>query len=257
MAFFISENCLDKLKRSVIFFTLIETENKAVIMIEEYYPEAKPISALKKIVENELSKENLNGDNTLWATSVCSDEVNQSLHELDQYFNTFGPFIMGGISGIPFAGKTGFAAFASHIPDNGGAVIIYSPHIGFTKDGTAGQVNRGGQGNSTTCCGSLIAGLESVIKGDVLSISHDDYQQGQVKKLLIENYDRIKNADNNIVAITEIAFKQIKKELTDIVSNGLDLLGSKPLLLVGGIIINTDWDQKDLFEVRDITWFNN
>jgi len=58
------------------------------------------------------------------------------------------------------------------------------------------------------------------------------------------------------VATTEIAFKQIQRELTDIVSSSLDSLGEKPLLLIGGIIINTDWDQDDLFEVRDTSWFN-
>ncbi len=225
-------------------------------MVKEFFSDAKPIANLRQLIESELPNKNLNSSNTLWATSVCSDEVNQSLHQLDDFFKTFGPFILGGISGIPFAGKTGFKAFASHIPDEGGAVIIYGPHIGITKDGSVGKVNREGQDHSSSCCGSLVAGLNSVKSGNILNISHDDYQQGQVNKIITENFEEIKSTDSDIVATTEIAYKQIKRELTDIVAGSLDSLDGKPLLMIGGIIVNTDWDQQDLFEVRDVSWFN-
>ncbi|MDZ7807509.1 MAG: hypothetical protein U5K71_10380 [Gracilimonas sp.] len=225
-------------------------------MVKEFFSDAKPIADLRQIIETELPNGDLNSSNTLWATSVCSDEVNQSLHQLDDYFRAFGPFILGGISGIPFAGKTGFKAFASHIPDKGGAVIIYGPHIGITKDGLVGKVNREGQDHPSSCCGSLVAGLNSVKSGNLLNISHDDYQQGQVNKIITENFGDIKSTDNNIIATTEVAFNQIKRELTDIVGGSLESLDGKPLLMIGGIIINTDWDQEDQFDLRDISWFN-
>jgi len=225
-------------------------------MTQDFFSDAKPIVNLRQVIETELPKGSLDSTNTLWATSVCSDEVNQSLHQLDKYFRAFGPFILGGISGIPFAGKTGFKAFASHIPDNGGAVIIYGPHIGITKDGDLGKVNREGQDHASSCCGSLVAGLTNVKSGNVLNVTHDDYQQGQVNKVIIENFNDIENSDNDIVATTNVAFKQIKRELTDIISGSLESLDGKPLLMIGGVIINTDWDQEDLFEVRDVSWFN-
>ncbi|HKK25823.1 MAG TPA: hypothetical protein VJ941_09355, partial [Gracilimonas sp.] len=220
-------------------------------MTQDLFSDAKPIDNLRQVIETELPKGSLDSTNTLWATSVCSDEVNQSLHQLDKYFRAFGPFILGGISGIPFAGKTGFKAFASHIPDNGGAVVIYGPHIGITKDGELGKVNREGQDHTSSCCGSLVAGLTNVKSGNVLNVTHDDYQQGQVNKVIIENFDDIENSDNDIIATTNVAFKQIKRELTDIISGSLESLDGKPLLMIGGVIINTDWDQEDLFEVRD------
>jgi len=225
-------------------------------MTQDLFSDAKPIDNLRQVIETELPKGSLDSTNTLWATSVCSDEVNQSLHQLDKYFRAFGPFILGGISGIPFAGKTGFKAFASHIPDNGGAVVIYGPHIGITKDGELGKVNREGQDHTSSCCGSLVAGLTNVKSGNVLNVTHDDYQQGQVNKVIIENFNDIENSDNDIVATTNVAFKQIKRELTDIISGSLESLDGKPLLMIGGVIINTDWDQEDLFEVRDVSWFN-
>ena len=63
----------------------------------------------------------------LMATSVCSDDINVPS---TTFFNVlFGPFIMGGLGGLPFAGQTGMTAFAHHIPDEGSAFIFYGPHI--------------------------------------------------------------------------------------------------------------------------------
>lgn len=224
--------------------------------ITKVYPKAESLSSLKKTIHEELKNHHLNPADCIWGTSICSDEINNNLLSIGEEFKAPGPFFFGGISGIPFTGKTGFAAFSSHIPDDGAALILYGPHIGVTKDGTFGKVLREGQSAPSSSCGSLIAGLNNVKEGNVLNISHNDYQQGQVHKVLIENYEDIKTADNEVVATTETGFNQIKRELTDIIGGGLENLGTKPLLLVGGIIINTDWDQEDLFEVRDVSWFN-
>lgn len=224
--------------------------------ITDLYPEAGSLADLEQQILDEFKNNNLSPSDSIWGTSICSDEINNTFLELSKHFKAPGPFFFGGISGIPFTGKTGFGAFVSHIPDNGAAVILYGPHIGITKDGAAGKVLREGQSEPSSSCGSLIAGLNNVKKGNVQSISHNDYQQGQVNKVLIENYEEIKEADNEVVATTEIGFNQIKRELTDIIGENVEFLGTKPLLLIGGIIINTDWDQEDLFEVRDVSWFN-
>lgn len=225
-------------------------------MLRDYFANAKPISNLKTVIDDELKKVGLNGNNTLWATSICSDEANQSIHVLDDYFKAHGPFVMGGISGIPFAGKTGFKAFASHIPDDGGAVLIYGPHIGYTNPDDVGKVKREGQKNPSACCGSIVAGLSNIKSGSVLNIPHNDYQQGQVNKVLTEHYNDIGKAKNDLIAATNITYKQIKRELTDIIDESIENLDSKPLLLIGGVIINEDWGKEDQFEVRDITWYN-
>jgi hypothetical protein len=103
----------------------------------------------------------------------------------------------------------------------------------------------------------MIAGLQNVKAGRVLNISHNDYQQGQVNKLLIENYEEIKESEDPIKATTDIAYRQIKRELTDIIATCTDNLGDSPLLVIGGIVINTDWDKEDYFEIRDISTFKN
>lgn len=225
--------------------------------IIKHYPKAQSLTSLEKSILEELEKKDINPETCIWGTSICSDEVNNTFNAISKNFAGPGPFRFGGISGIPFTGKTGFRAFASHIPENGGAVIVYGPHIGISKDGKTGELHREGQPGNSTCCGSLIAGLENVKAGNVLMIANDDYQQGQVNKLLIENFDAIKEADDQIKEVTNIAYNQIKRELTDIISACLENLGNSPVLLIGGIVINTDFDEEDYFEIRDISAFNS
>lgn len=50
----------------------------------------------------------------------------------------------GGLAGVPFAGKTGFNAFASHVPDDGNLLVLYAPHVGMDKMGNLGSVERKG-----------------------------------------------------------------------------------------------------------------
>ncbi|MFP8487957.1 hypothetical protein ACKGJO_02570 [Gracilimonas sp. Q87] len=224
--------------------------------ISDFYNNTITVSKLEETIVKEFNSNSIESSNSIWGTSICSDEINNTFLTLGKHFKAPGPFFFGGISGLPFTGKTGFAAFASHIPDNGAAMILYGPHIGISKDGTIGKVLREGQENPSSSCGSLIAGLNAIKNGSVLNVAHNDYQQGQVNKVLTENHETIRNAENEVIETTEVAFEQIKRELTDIISAGIETLAAKPLLLVGGVIINTDWNQQDQFDLRDISWFN-
>ncbi len=224
-------------------------------MTDNYFPGALSITNLQGFVIERLSEQNLNKKNTIWATSVCSDEVNQSLHQLDEYFETFGPFILGGISGIPFAGKTGFKAFSSHIPDDGGALIIYGPHVGITLEGEIGKVHRSGQKLNTSSCGSVIGALKSLKDNESLKKTQYDYQQEEVKNLLRKNWDELSSSDNQIITATEITYSEIKLEIKEIITSCISNLEGKPLLSVGGILINTDPSVEDLFDIRDIDWY--
>ncbi|SMO81287.1 hypothetical protein [Gracilimonas mengyeensis] len=223
--------------------------------INNIYSDAKSLSQTEKTILDELKKHDMSPANCIWGTSICSDEVNNSFLSLGTHFKAPGPFFFGGISGLPFTGKTGFAAFASHIPDDGGALILFGPHIGISADGTVGKVKREGQADITGCCGSLAAGLQTVESGSVPVEDHSDYQQTQVSKMLIEKHAELKEADDPIIEATEIAYTQIKRELNDIITNMKETLGDKKLLLAGGILINTDWQQEDYFELRDVIEF--
>jgi hypothetical protein len=73
-------------------------------------------------------------------------------------------FALGGIGGFPFAGKTGWGAFSSHVPKNGHISVLFAPHVGIDKDGNIGKVSRQGQENSSAACGAAIGAYFAVSK---------------------------------------------------------------------------------------------
>lgn len=226
--------------------------------LKKHFPEAQTVQSLESTILNELKKNDLKASEMIWGTSICSDEVTNIFHHLNEHFAGPGPFRFGGISGLPFTGKTGFRAFASHIPDGGNAFILFGPHIGVSSEGAVGEILREGHESRSTCCGSLIVGLNAVRSGSVPATpQRDDYQQSQVSQLLIEKHGQILNSEEPVKEVTELAYKQIKRELTDIISSCSDALGNAKVLLMGGIVINTDCNEEDYFEVRDVLVIKN
>ena len=220
--------------------------------VKAQYPKAIEIRALEQKITSEL---NLNGfilSRTIWGTSICSDEVNNSFNIFSRLFVGPGPFRFGGISGLPFTGKTGVMAFASHIPDKGGAFILYGPHIGVSKEGIAGEILRQRQDSNSTCCGSLIAGLSAIQNPSTIGEgTASDYQQAQVVKMLNAERDQILSADDQIKEVTEKAYEKIHNDLKELIHDCKDALVGKKLYLMGGIVINTNWDEEDYFEIRN------
>lgn len=94
----------------------------------------------------------------LMATSLCSDDIN--IPSTSFFSVVLGPFFLGGLGGLPFAGTTGLTAFAHHIPDNGSAFIFYGPHIGVTLDNELGKMYRPRQEQSGASCGALMLALQ-------------------------------------------------------------------------------------------------
>merc|ERR1719454_1111744 len=101
--------------------------------------------------------------NTIFGTSICPDEINTMQGSLAAIMKRhWGKcFPMGGISGIPFAGKTGFVAFSHHVPDDGNVMVMFGPHVGISDDGTIGKFVRRGQKKQSTACGAVIGAYNS------------------------------------------------------------------------------------------------
>ena len=66
-----------------------------------------------------MKKLGCDGDNTLYAQSLCPDEINHTKGDLADIFHDYmgEVFHLGGLAGIPFTGKTGFAAYSHHVPE--------------------------------------------------------------------------------------------------------------------------------------------
>lgn len=186
----------------------------------------------------------------LMATSVCSDDINVPS---TTFFNVlFGPFIMGGLGGIPFAGQTGMTAFAHHIPDEGSAFIFYGPHIGMTLDGDLGKMYRPRQEATGNSCGALMLALDRLQDANYKPVlNEDDYQQMKLEESLLPYRDDILKSDNQQKAITEATYEIIDRKIHEFVKTCKDEFHVDRVTLLGGIIINTDYGLDDYFDARD------
>jgi len=186
----------------------------------------------------------------LMATSVCSDDINVPS---TTFFNVlFGPFVMGGLGGIPFVGKTGMTAYAHHIPDEGSAFIFYGPHIGITLDGELGKMYRPRMEAKGNSCGALMLALDRFQKdGYRPLLNEDDYQQMKLEESLLPYRAEILASENPAKAITEATYGIIDQKIRQYVQTCKDEFHVEKVTLLGGIIINTDYGLDDYFDARN------
>lgn len=186
----------------------------------------------------------------LMATSVCSDDINVPS---TTFFNVlFGPFIMGGLGGLPFAGRTGMTAFAHHIPDEGSAFIFYGPHIGVTLEGELGKMYRPRQEQTGNSCGALMLALSRFRDGNYRPVvNEDDYQQMKLEESLLPFRDEIFGSENLEKGITEAAYEIIDKKVHEHLKSCKDQFHVDNVTLLGGIIINTDYGLDDYFDAKN------
>ena len=100
-------------------------------LIDKFFPGALTNLAVENLIHDDMQKEGLNDVNTLFAHSTCLDEVNQEESALTQVLTDYWGecFTLGGFGGLAFTGKTGFAAFTAHVPDDGHLFVLYGPHV--------------------------------------------------------------------------------------------------------------------------------
>lgn len=186
----------------------------------------------------------------LMATSVCSDDINVPS---TTFFNVlFGPFVMGGLGGLPFVGQTGMTAFAHHIPDNGSAFIFYGPHIGITLEGDLGKMYRPRMEETGNSCGALMLALSRLENKDYSPVMNDDdYQQMKLEESLLPYREKILASENPSKAITEATYEIIDQKVHEYIKSCKNEFHVDKITLLGGIIINTDYGLDDYFDARN------
>jgi hypothetical protein len=220
-------------------------------IVQSFYPNAMDAKDTSIHYLGKMQNEhNINVSKVLMATSVCSDDINVPS---TTFFNVlFGPFIMGGLGGIPFVGQTGMTAFAHHIPDEGSAFIFYGPHIGITLDGELGKMYRPRQENTGNSCGALMLALSRLEDTSYTPvISEDDYQQMKLEESLLPYREEILASDNRQKAITDATYEIIDKMVHNYVKTCKDEFQVDKVTLLGGVIINTDYGLDDYFDARN------
>lgn len=226
-------------------------QRKFDMIVRGFFPDARDAkdTSIHYLGKMQLEHE-IDISKVLMATSVCSDDINVPS---TTFFNVlFGPFIMGGLGGLPFAGQTGMTAFAHHIPDHGSAFIFYGPHIGLTLDGDLGKMYRPRQEETGNSCGALMLALDRFQDEEYAPvINDDDYQQMKLEESLLPYRERILDSSNQAKAITEATYEIINKKIHDHLVTCKDEFHVDRVTLLGGIIINTDYGLDDYFDARN------
>lgn len=221
-------------------------------IIRKYYPDAlTTIDFMNKIIDYVEEKLDLEPAQIMFADSICSDDVNSIQYPVRT--NEF----LGPLDGFPFTGLTGMQAFASHVPDDGAVFIYYGPHIGISKEGIIGEINRFGQNKPSGCCGAANGALHKLINNAIKPghITEIDYQMNTIEQILFKEKERILNAEIPLYEATEIIYDSIDKRIEELVA--ATTYNCKYVILVGGILINSDTDigsfsSTKKFEVIDL-----
>eukprot|EP00566_Odontella_aurita_P017114 CAMPEP_0113559078 /NCGR_PEP_ID=MMETSP0015_2-20120614/18698_1 /TAXON_ID=2838 /ORGANISM="Odontella" /LENGTH=269 /DNA_ID=CAMNT_0000460677 /DNA_START=336 /DNA_END=1145 /DNA_ORIENTATION=- /assembly_acc=CAM_ASM_000160 len=231
-------------------------------IIKGLFPDALSNQELETNVVKALSEKGYDADNTLLCTSLCCDELARRLE--DDFVNVYGNnFNLGGLSGFPFAGNTGFGAMSAHIPDDGYCLLVHGPHVGVDKDGTVGKVEREGIALVDNCCGSAIAAsgyLQGITDGGAMITTKiqefTDFQQGAVQELILPHGKRLTDAENRMLELPYALYDSQDLLMRDIIATGAG--GTKGgLAVLGGIQINTGPDTPDYFHPLRFDYMNN
>lgn len=230
-------------------------------LVKTNFPGAIANKELVSRVVGLLELKGFTPDNTLLATSVCADELARQLE--DDFIGVYGTnFNLGGLSGFPFAGNTGWGAMSAHVPDNGYCLTIHGPHVGITKGGTIGKVERSGIALVDSCCGSAIAAsnyLRGITDGSAninpRIQSFSDFQQGAVQELILPFGMRLARAENRMRELPYALYDSQEVMVNDIVNTGKSNI-KQGLAVLGGIQINTAPDTSDYFHPLRFDYFN-
>jgi len=224
--------------------------------VQKWYPNAKTTEAtINKLLDVIESKLGLKPNQLMHADSMCCDDVN-AIQYPPRAYEMLGPFHLGGLNGFPFAGVTGMNAFAHHVPEDGAVVVFYAPHIGITKDGKIGEINRIGQSENSACCGAAKGALGKLLNNQIQrdNVTDLDYQMNTIEQIFLNEERRIKNAPNQIFEATEVMYEAINKRINVLVSK--TNYPCKYVVLIGAVFINGDKDMGSFCSYKRFEYIN-
>jgi len=225
-------------------------------VVQEHFPGAKESKYILEYVAEVLDQIGCTDDNTLYAQSVCPDEINHEAGDITDLFSTYlgEVFHLGGLAGIPFTGKTGFGAFSNHVPDDGNLFVLFAPHIGLSSSNQFGKYSRDFQAGDGAACGACVGGFNHCVAGgtipDASSMFADpfDYQM----QYIISEIAKVKDKVLEKKQVSESAMQaELVREMFQICLTYLEkIVNTKKgrLILLGGIQINMPRPINDYFQ---------
>jgi hypothetical protein len=234
-------------KQSAIYSFMADIDS----IIKAEYPNARTGAEVTEMYLGFLEKEyNADLKKMLFATSLCSDDINVST---DFRRVLSRPFTMGGLGGLPYTGFTGMVAYGHHIPDGGDGFIFYGPHIGITDDGELGRMRRPGQKDVTNSCGALMLALERIKDKDGVYVpvnEENDYQQVLLERTVMPFKQQILTSANPVKEITDVTYQNIDQRIHRLVTLARDEFRTDRVFLLGGVIVNTSPELPDYVDIR-------
>jgi len=220
----------------------------------KYFPGAKSSSAIDAAVWKSLSARGYNKDNTLFGMSVCSDEVNFVENEvIDLMKKRWGEsFSLGGLAGVPFAGKAGLSAYAHHVPDEGKLLILFAPHVGVGGDGKVGALERPGIADTSSACGAAVGAFKTLTKAGATPPSTvSDLADLQFEYIKLKLASKLKGVDESANDLAFVTYQMYAIVAEAMVAQILAVPGiwddCSELALLGGVQINR-FGNRDAFQ---------
>jgi hypothetical protein len=224
----------------------IERTFKGAVPFDEYVDSLLFfLYAVHKIAPNKI----------LLGQSTCVDDVINTKNPFADH-DIKGPINFGGLAGLPFAGVTGFNAFAHHVPDSGAALLFIGPHIGYSQTEGWGKIQREGQLETSACCGALVGALHKLhTPGLILKKEPDDidYQEQVIEQLALRHKDEILASREPLITFTKLIYKEAERRVHNTPLPGLKF---RHLILIVGVIINTDHNYPDYIWVDHMTIYD-
>ena len=239
-----------------ISYTEQKIVNASTTSILKNFPGAMPSQQLVPRIKMKLAEYGYGQDNTLFGTSLCPDEICHEQYDLPNllsrvYSKRAGGFKLSGLGGVPFTGKTGFAAFAHHVPTNGHVLVMFAPHVAISPDGEVGRYQRDGQKGLSTACGACIGALNAVEAEDGLNtltgrLPDGDYQMQTIVQHVRERFAEIgAHPSGKMVGLILEVYELARIRMLAMIDLGQ--LNGGQLALLGGVQINMPAPMQDFF----------
>ncbi len=224
--------------------------NDTLKRIKKFFPDAAPSDEVLQLYLQKLKDENkLDLDKSIAAYSLCPDELNNRV--IEEIRAIWGnAFALGGITGYPFTGETGFNAFGDHIPDDGTAFIFYGPHMGIDEEEN-GYVRRPFQKRKTLSCGAALGAYADLVKSgtEKPQINPDDYQISRVKQMFFPHMSNIPMV-NPELALIDIIMEESRAFMLRQGKRIREKFKAREIYLLGGLLLNTPTEMPDYIQVN-------
>ena len=226
--------------------------------IQEAFPGAVPTTIFADSIYRYLDEHyQIKAKDILIGTSTCVDDI-ISTKNFHRHPEIKGPFHLGGLAGLPFAGISGLNAFSHHVPDDGAMILMVGPHIGYSAEKGWGYVLRHGQHEASSCCGALMGTLSMLEKGNIKPgiPEEGDYQGGKLRQFALAHGEEILASQNHLITFTKLTGEEAEKLVRTYMPK-VDLEHEHFIVAIGLVLINTDFNYVDYvwvthFKIYDV-----